>query len=166
MSHSREWNRLSKNHQDLIVEFQKEIPMKLGALAKELGIVVKKSTLAPNISGEIKESDGIVTIKINRHDPLTRQRYTLAHEISHFFLHKDLLVNGIKDDVLYRSTQSNAIEAEANRLAAEILMPLELVRFLFDKYSVDGTNKEKIYEQIAEELNISTTALLIRLEKI
>lgn len=166
MSNSREWNSLSKEYQDLIMEYQKEIPMKLGALAKDLGIIVKKSTLAPNISGEIKDSDGIVTIKVNRHDPLTRQRYTLAHEIAHFFLHKHLLENGIEDDVLYRSTQSNEIESEANRLAAEILMPLELVKTLLHKYSIDGVNKEKIYEKVAEELNVSTTALLIRLEKI
>lgn len=166
MSKSREWNSISKQNQDLIIEFQKEIPMKLGALAKKLDIIVKQSTLAPNISGEIKESDGVVTIKINRHDAITRQRYTLSHEIAHFLLHRHLLQNGIEDDVLYRSTQSNEIEAEANRLAADIIMPLELIRSLIQKYSLDDINKEKVYEQVAEELNVSTTALAIRLEKI
>lgn len=166
MSKSKEWYKLSPSHQLLIEKYQQETPMKLGALAKELNIVVKKSTLAPNISGEIKESDDIVTIRINRHDAISRQRYTLAHEISHFFLHRHLLKNGIKDDVLYRSTQSNEVEAEANRLAADIIMPLELVKTLIKKYSIDDLAKEKVYEQVAEELGVSTTALAIRLEKI
>lgn len=166
MSKSKEWNKLSKYNQDLIEKYQRETPMKLGALAKELNLVVKKSTLAPNISGEIKESDDIVTIRINRHDAISRQRYTLAHEIAHFFLHRSLLKNGIKDDVLYRSAQSNEVEAEANRLAADIIMPLELVKSLIKKYSVDDLDREKVYECVAEELAVSTTALAIRLEKI
>lgn len=89
----------------------------------------------------------------------------MAHEISHFFLHRHLLKNGIKDDVLYRSSQSNEIEAEANRLAADILMPIELVQLLIKKYSVDDLDKEQVYEHVAAELAVSKTALIIRLNK-
>ena len=163
---SKEWNILTIEHQLLIENYQKELPMKLGSLAKDLGIVVKKATLGANISGEIKESDGVVTIRVNRHDAPSRQRYTLAHEISHFFLHRHLLQNGIKDDVLYRSNQSNEIEAEANRLAADIIMPIELVQLLINKYSVDDLDKEQVYERVAEELFVSKTALIIRLNKV
>ena len=163
---SKEWNILAVEHQLLIKKYKKDIPLKLVYLAKDLGIVVKKATLEANISGEIKESDGVVTIRVNRHDAPSRQRYTLAHEISHFFLHRHLLKNGIKDDVLYRSNQSNEIEAEANRLAADILMPIELVQLLINKYSVDDLDKEQVYERVAEELFVSKTALIIRLNKV
>jgi Zn-dependent peptidase ImmA (M78 family) len=141
---SKEWNILAVEHQLLIKKYQKDIPLKLGSLAKDLGIVVKKATLEANISGEIKESDGVVTIRINRHDAPSRQRYTLAHEISHFFLHRHLLKNGIKD----------------------ILMPIELVQLLINKYSVDDLDKEQVYERVAEELFVSKTALIIRLNKV
>ncbi|HAT3626871.1 TPA: ImmA/IrrE family metallo-endopeptidase, partial [Morganella morganii] len=124
MTTSKEWNGLSQTHIALINKHQLCCPIKLGELAKELGLIVKLATLPANISGEIKETNGLTTIRINRHDVKTRQRYTLAHEISHFLLHKHLLREGITDDVLYRSAQSNKIEAEANRLAADIIMPM------------------------------------------
>ena len=165
MSNSNKWMKLDPKDRAIIEKYQKEIPMKLGALAHELGLIVKKSTLPANISGEIKEVDGVVTIRINRHDALNRQRYTLAHEISHFLLHRHLLQAGIQDDVLYRSSLSNVIETEANKLAADILMPLNLIKELLVKHS-KGTNKESMYEAVAEEMQVSVTALKIRLEKI
>ncbi|MCV5491602.1 ImmA/IrrE family metallo-endopeptidase, partial [Escherichia coli] len=64
---------------------------------------------------------------MNQHDMQARRRYTLAHEIAHFLLHRHLLRDGITDDVLYRSSQSSQIEAEANRLAADIIMPMHQV---------------------------------------
>jgi Zn-dependent peptidase ImmA (M78 family) len=34
------------------------------------------------------------------HHP-NRQRFTLAHEIAHYVLHRDLVENGIVDDTMY-----------------------------------------------------------------
>ncbi|MDH2505915.1 ImmA/IrrE family metallo-endopeptidase [Acinetobacter baumannii] len=162
MQLSKEWYVLTQDQRQLIEAYQKDVPMKLGALAKQLGIVVYSATLPSNISGEIKETDGITIIKINRHDTKQRQRFTLAHEIAHFLLHKHLLSNGIVDDVLYRSSQSNAIEAEANRLAADILMPPALVNGIFKNCS-HLSDKEKKLEEVAQQLNVSLTALKIRM---
>lgn len=165
MNNSNELMELDPKDRAIVEKYQKEVPMKLGALARELGLIVKKSTLPANISGEIKEVNSVVTIRINRHDAPNRQRYTLAHEISHFFLHRHLLQDGIQDDVLYRSSLSNSIETEANKLAADILMPLNLIKELLVKHS-KGINKESMYEAVAEEMQVSVTALKIRLEKI
>ena len=127
MNTSNEWNMVNLDQQNIIKKYLSDYPVKLGAIAKELGIVVKLATLPANISGEIKETNNVVTIKINRHDVGARQRYTLAHEIAHFLLHRHLLQTGISDDVLYRSSQTNAVESEANRLAADIIMPVHQV---------------------------------------
>ncbi len=67
---------------------------------------------------------------------------------------------------MYRSALSNEIEAEANRLAADIVMPLAAVRDLWKKHNPDAPNKEITYERIADELGVSVIALKIRLEKI
>ena len=162
MQLSNEWYGLDKEHQELIENFQKEVPMKIGELAKNLGVTVYSATLPSNISGEIKETDGKTVIKVNRHDTKPRQRFTLAHEIAHFLLHKHLLRNGIVDDVLYRSSQSNAIEAEANRLAADILMPPNLINEILRNCS-HLTDRERKLEEVAQQLNISLTALKIRM---
>ncbi|MDD1364481.1 ImmA/IrrE family metallo-endopeptidase [Acinetobacter baumannii] len=162
MQLSNEWNTLDSKMSELILAFQKEYPIKVGALARQLGIEVYASTMPANISGEIKEVDGIIQIKINRHDTKQRQRFTLAHEISHFLLHRHLLSKGIVDDVLYRSAQSSVIEAEANRLAADILMPPNLInRLMLD--CVDMAHKEKKLEYVAQALDVSVVALKIRM---
>ena len=164
LSVSKEWLGLDPEKRETILRFQNEFPIKLGQLSTEFGLIVKKATLPSNISGEIKEVDGSVIIRVNRHDALTRQRYTLAHEISHFLLHRHLLEGGISDDVLYRSAQSNEIEVEANRLAADILMPVSQIQDLYKEYST--VKGELLYQKIAEALNVSTIALKIRLNKI
>ncbi|WP_061014801.1 ImmA/IrrE family metallo-endopeptidase [Photobacterium leiognathi] len=165
MNKSPEWNRLSTTQQQIIEEFHSEYPVKLGALAKRLNLIVKKATLPANISGQIKDDNGVITIKINAHDTKPRQRYTLAHEIAHFFLHRHLLQNGISDDVLYRSVLSNSIEAEANRLAADIIMPLNQVDHLMTKHS-DKEKLETTLEHVSQELCVSVTALKLRLNKL
>lgn len=162
MSHSKEWGRLSIEQKKLIIKYHSHYPVKLGALAKELGLVVKLATLPANISGEIKDCDGIVTIRVNQHDMKARQRYTLAHEIAHFLLHRHLLREGITDDVLYRSSQSNETEAEANRLAADIIMPMNQIDECYARH-FKGKKDAALYEAIAKDLDVSTIALKYRL---
>lgn len=162
MQLSNEWNGLDETTCNLILDFQKEYPIKVGALARQFGIEVFASTLPANISGEIKEVDGTIQVKINRHDTKQRQRFTLAHEISHFLLHRHLLSRGIIDDVLYRSAQSTVVEAEANRLAADILMPPHLINLLMQN-CIDLPAKEKKLEYVAQSLDVSVVALKIRM---
>ncbi|HEA17819.1 MAG TPA: ImmA/IrrE family metallo-endopeptidase [Pseudoalteromonas prydzensis] len=164
MSFSSEWYSLETEQQSLIRSFQGSLPIPIGAIARSLGINVKLSTLSAGISGEIREVENICTIKINRHDVKARQRFTLAHEIAHFLLHRDRLRNGIVDDVLYRSSLSNALEAEANRLAADIIMPWHLMKEAEQKYN--ALSSEVKFETIAEESELSTTAIKIRFGKL
>lgn len=167
MCTSKEWSNLKGEQISVIKKHQLEYPIKLGAIAKEFGLIVKKSTLAANISGEIKEESGSIVIRVNRHDVKPRQRYTLAHEIAHFLLHRDLLKDGISDDVLYRSSLSNAVEAEANRLAADIVMPMNHVNDLVKEYSsIENIKAERVYELVAQRLDVSVSALKFRLGKI
>lgn len=44
----------------------------------------------------------LITVAAN--DPLTRQRFTLAHELGHYMLHRTLIGDGLDDDRAYRST--------------------------------------------------------------
>lgn len=159
---SNEWNSLCSEYQQLLETHQTTYPVQLGAIAKALGIKILSSTLRSDISGEIRETNGEVTIKVNRHDAKTRQRFTVAHELAHYFLHRDLLKDGIVDDVLYRSSHSTSIEQEANRLAADILMPIHLLNELVLQCNHEKETSRKI-EYLAQELNVSITALKIRL---
>lgn len=162
--YSSEWMMLSQEERDKISELQKELPVKIGSIASAFGASVKSSTLKAGISGEIKENEGKILIRINRHDNKPRQRFTLAHEIGHLLLHRDRIGDGIVDDILYRSSLSDALEAQANRLAADLLMPYHLIEECLIKHS--GLESEQRYEAVAAEADVSTTALKIRLGKL
>lgn len=164
MNVSKEWGNVSKSEQDIILKYQNEFPVKVGALAKELGIDVRISTLKAGISGEIRLIDAVVIIKVNRHDVKERQRFTIAHEIAHFLLHKDKISDGIIDDILYRSALSDELEQQANRLAADIIMPWALINKSLENISVEKV-EEKI-ELVADLAEVSLTAMKIRFGKI
>lgn len=148
----------------IIEQFKDEIPVPVGRLAKELGLGVLRSTLQPGISGQIEPSDeypaGFV-IKVNRHEVKHRQRFTIAHEIGHFMLHRDRIGSGIRDTILYRSKLSSAMEAEANRFAAGLLMPFDKVRGKFNELEL-RRDKESARE-LAQVFGVSNDAMEIRL---
>ncbi|AUJ71392.1 ImmA/IrrE family metallo-endopeptidase [Pseudoalteromonas sp. NC201] len=157
-----EWFRLSKEQKDIISQHHDSFPVKVGSIAKAFGIQVKRSTLSPGISGEIKETNGEVIVKINRHDSEERQRFTLAHEIAHFLLHRDKIGDGIVDTMLFRSSLSNSLEAEANRLAADIVMPFSLI----DSEPLSSNLRfEERVEYLANLSKLSIPAMEIRLGK-
>ncbi|MCG7563657.1 ImmA/IrrE family metallo-endopeptidase [Pseudoalteromonas sp. McH1-42] len=161
--YSNEWSRLTPDQVSIILNNHNELPIKIGKIAKELGITVKRATLQAGISGEIKELDGQVTTRINRHDVKERQRFTLAHEIAHFLIHRDLIGDGIVDDILYRSVLSDELEQQANRLGADILMPWNLVKERLKL--LEGKRIETKIETLAKEFEVSITAMQIRLGK-
>ncbi len=126
--YSPEWIGLSQDLKDVIKKHQNDVPIKIGELVKDFGVEVKISTLDVGISGMIHPSQNGYKIVINKHEPEYRRRFTLAHELAHFLLHRDLIGSGISDNVLYRSQLSDTREAEANRLASDILMPPEKLK--------------------------------------
>lgn len=161
---SREWQTLEPALRAVIEAHQTAVPIKLSAIAQALGVKLRASTLPLGISGEIRpdaESTSGFAVRVNRHDGARRQRFTIAHELSHFLLHKDQIGDGITDDVLYRSEISDAREAEANRLAADILMPRNLVAEWIDRARALGVDDIPTY--LAEKFDVSEAAMKIRL---
>ena len=156
---SREWNRISPEDKSVVQKYLGEIPVKLGGIAKELGIVVKRSPTIPrNISGKITKLPTGYEIKINKYESLARQRFTLAHELAHFLLHRSEIdrLGEIADNVLYRSGASETIEYEANRLAAQIIIPEEAIN---ECQQAIGKN----VDQLAKEFGVSKTVMEVRM---
>lgn len=163
MKYSFEWNSLKDFQRQIILQHQASFPVAVGAIAKDFGITVMKSTMPGSISGEIRETEGKVTIKVNRHDVKERQRFTIAHEIAHFLLHRDRLANGITDDVLYRSGLTDDLERQANRLAADIIMPYNLIQVAL--VNLNSLKAEEKLKNISELAQVSLAAVRIRLGK-
>ena len=160
---SPEFHRIAPHDRSIVEKHLQEKPVRLGMLASELGINVKLSALGRGLSGLIEHTGGTYTIKINRHETRERQRFTLAHEIAHYLLHRDVIDSSgeIRDNVLYRSGQPERLEYEANRLAADLIMPIDRVQS--DLATIRVPISETVIERLAQEWQVSKAAMEIRL---
>jgi hypothetical protein len=147
----------------IIARYQTQAPVDVVAIASDLGLNVWKMPFRDSISGKIFRdplNGGLRTgfsIAVNSTHSLVRQRFTVAHEIAHFLLHRSKLESGdLVDDAMYRSGLSSKEETAANRFAADILMPLPLIRSLIES----GLRHP---EQLAARLQVSLPAMKIRL---
>lgn len=120
---------MNSEYRDIIRNHQKSAPVHVVPLAQELGLSVYKIDSFPDdLSGMIKkESDNKYSIYVNGNHHIHRRRFTIAHEIAHFLLHKNHIGDGIVDNAMYRSGLSSALESQANAMAADILMPWHLL---------------------------------------
>ncbi len=137
------------------------VPIEVVQLAKRLGLRVFNAPWPDSVSGKIQRDpkhggDSGFAIFVNQTHSHVRRRFTIAHEIGHYVLHESQIGDGIFDDALYRSGLSNAVEAQANRMAADILMP----RPLLDRYvTINGSDPARL----AKIFDVSEAAMKIRL---
>jgi Zn-dependent peptidase ImmA (M78 family) len=134
-----------------------------------------------DLSGTIVKNGNKTLIVINALDSEIRQRFTLAHELGHFFLHKnkdvyvDRAINLNVSFIKYRRKTKvyDPEEAEANAFAAELLMPKKLISKDFMRlYSVFEESLGKvqklqidfIIKALAEKYKVSLEAMRIRIE--
>lgn len=141
-------------------------PIQTVGLAMALGVRVFHAQMEDFISGKIQRDaqyggDSGYAIFVNQGHHVNRRRFTTAHEIAHFILHEHLIGDGVTDDALYRSGLSNREEAQANRLAADILMPWKhLNPALQNNIEADGTPNS---QALAGLFQVSDQAMRIRL---
>jgi hypothetical protein len=147
---------------EIVRRHQRAAPVRVMEIAVELGLAVWRSPgLGKNVSGKLfrdAEHGGPsgYSILVNAAEPYVRQRFTMAHEIGHFVLHLDKIGDELVDNTFYRSRLSNALEAQANQYAADILMPFALIDTL-----MNGGLSEP--DELAEALGVSPVAMKIRL---
>ena len=158
------WDRVDAPEAEIVERYLAESPVKLGEIARELGLEVFRSPLPPSVSGMIKPSDrveGAYEIKLNKYEVAERQRFTLAHELAHFLLHKNDIRAGVIDNIMYRSALTPRKEYEANRLAADIVMPKEAVSR--ELQARGGVATEDVAKELAVVFKVSPPAMRIRL---
>lgn len=164
---SREYLTLSPEVREAIDGYLAEYPVKLGAIAVGLGVTVLLSTLPRGTSGQIGQEDGEFVIRINRHEAKHRQRFTLAHELAHFLLHRDQIVaeGGWSENILLRApNQPIQIEYEANRLASDLVLPSPLLAKATSEYK--GPMTSEVIEDLARRFGVSTAAMEIKLQMV
>ncbi|MGH6829002.1 MAG: ImmA/IrrE family metallo-endopeptidase [Rhizomicrobium sp.] len=152
----------SLDARQIIAKSQKTAPVQVVPIAGAFGLkVYTANDWDDEISGMIvrdaeRGGSSGYAVYVNGKHALVRRRFTIAHEIAHYVLHRSLIGGGVQDDALYRSKLSSAVEAEANRFAADILMPWRLLNEEIGK----GNNN---VEALARAFNVSKSSMSIRL---
>ena len=138
-------------------------PVNVFELIKNEGIRTLTEEMEDDHSGFLLVEEGKATVAINASHPPNRQRFTAAHELGHYFLHAQGKDGLFVDKAFKRSpvsgTGEDAVEIEANRFAAEILMPK---KFIEEKVGDDEITDLYIL-QLALEFQVSEQAMTLRL---
>jgi Zn-dependent peptidase ImmA (M78 family) len=146
----------------VIDHHQRCFPVDVSAVARDLGVLIFSTPLPNGISGVLLRdasfgSKSGFVIHVDRNEPSVRQRFTAAHELGHFVLHKNFIGDRVEDNYLLRSTgMSNSQETEANAFAADLLMPQHLISRALESGTVT-------VESLARKFHVSQTAMSIRL---
>lgn len=111
-------------------------------------------------------SDGLAFV--NAADILPRRRFTAAHELGHAVLHRDKMSGFIADATISETDDGTSeMEREANRFAAELLMPEEVIRARADELKhqlkIDRCPRDVLEYRLAAEFLVSAQAIRFRM---
>lgn len=135
-------------------------PRDVDQIIHNLGIsVCEDSDLPPETSGYLKKDGEKWIIGVNPKHSKRRQRFTKAHELGHYLMHRK---NGqeelpFEDKILFRNEiYFDPKEHQANTFAAEVLMPAGEVKKLVQ-------SGVRSVEKLADHFGVSITAMKFQL---
>ncbi len=159
---------MKKNEINILARHLADVPVDMSAIFSDLGIQFEEIWMDDGASGWITRHGDKFSVAVNASESQTRRRFTAAHELAHYLLHRDLM-HGNGDrmnrhlDKLYGGAEANPAspftrqhEIQANRLAAQIVMPAPLVRAKFAAQQDIGV--------LATEFGVSKAAMEIRIK--
>jgi len=147
------------------------IPVRVREIAERLGARVVDHSLDDELCGMIFKNEEGIVIGVNSNHLLTRQRFTIAHEIGHLIMHRHVLEGDVHVDRAF-SVQLNRdkrsalgedlLEIQANQFAAELLMPTESIRKEIKNRYIDIEDGVET-ERLADKYEVSVQAMSIKL---
>lgn len=147
-------------------------PVDVELIAKSCGVTIENTDLGDEVSGLLVIHGNKAVIAHNPNQSRQRKRFTIAHELGHFALHRDEGTDTVfvdKDFIIkYRGNRIYSEvelrqEQEANAFAASLLMPKE---FIFDEMSKDDfryLQEGELIEKLAKTFDVSVAAMTFRL---
>jgi Zn-dependent peptidase ImmA (M78 family) len=138
-------------------------------LVKKLDIKLIKKEFESDISGLLAINNNEIIISVNKIEDKKRIRFTVAHELGHYFLHSKEQPFFIDKTpkIMYRNNASSTgeilKEREANAFAAAILMPHELIAQELKNSSYRG---DTIIKKLAGDFQVSEQAMSFRLSNL
>ncbi|MEJ7862404.1 MAG: ImmA/IrrE family metallo-endopeptidase [Pyrinomonadaceae bacterium] len=147
------------------------LPIKVEQVAKSLDLTVTSANLGDEVSGLLISDGTSAHVITHENDGPKRQRFTIAHEIGHYYLqHQFEAGEHVHVDRGHYISQrgpkasdgTDIKEIEANQFAASLLMPSKLVREKVTGLG-GGSLLDHQVSQLAEMFEVSEQAMTIRL---
>lgn len=163
----------------LLREYKSDTPVRVEALIRNLGVVLEPAAdLEGGISGNIqRQSDGTYIIRTNKSEHEYRRRFTMAHELGHYVLHRSILdlAGGANDSTMYRTDRNATLynshihmahEKQANSFAANLLMPDDNVYQVWLEESEKSSHSNKLPElrSMYRRFHVSPSAMRWKLK--
>lgn len=153
--------KIEKKAEEILGQFNlKTIPVPVEEISDKLGIKISRAP-SKDFSGLLIRKESRALIGVNSSEGSTRQRFTIAHELGHFYLHpqKDTFVD-------YRDNSEGVIrttrEREADMFAAALLMPRTLLQRDFKNLSKEGFTEDEL-QLLVKKYQVSEKAMRFRL---
>jgi hypothetical protein len=141
-------------------------PTNLLALSRGEGVDIIFFNSTQDFDGRFELCLGKPTIYVNTRMTSPnhpRPRFTLGHELGHYFLHRERLYSGeVFDDKNVRFNDSEGLEREANEFASECLLPSTLVLHALK----DANVSVEALSEVAEVAKASVPATAIKLASV
>lgn len=150
---------------------QDQQPVDVKAIAGALGLKVLYEELPDDVSGLLVTGPKGNFIIVQKADSEPRKRFTIAHEVGHFFLgHRFAKGEHVHVDrghyVSQRSTRSSTgldpKEVEANQFAASLLMPSGIIEKAVRRFHTQPLLDYHV-SSLASQFQVSEQAMTIRL---
>lgn len=132
-------------------------PVPLPALAEQLSVLVQEASLE-NLEGCLVTDGDTGGILLNSDCPSRRRRFTLAHELGHYVLHRTQQ-HRFADQEKELFSFSSRVEVEASAFASYLLMPPQLLPQAFGR----EVPSLALAEDVSERFDVSLMAVLKRL---
>jgi Zn-dependent peptidase ImmA (M78 family) len=153
---------------EILDRFGSKVPIDIDAIVKAYDISVVVEELETSVSGILMIESKHIYIVLNLFHPEGRKRFTQAHELGHFLLHRDSSKVFIDETPLFRKDEPSKPvvdpkEVEANVFAAELLMPEDVLRTDLDEKPLKAGDEGAV-RKLATRYGVSTVALKYRLK--
>lgn len=110
---------------------------------------------------EVKADTIIIETRLADKPDQGRYRFTVAHELAHWLLHKSKIVEG---EAAFTENGSSEMERQADFMASALLMPINSVKRYFYSLSGKHLRREDYISVMADRFGVSRQAMQIRLE--
>lgn len=138
------------------------------SIADHYNINITYQDFDDDSSGLLLIQNGKAIIAINIDNSPNRQRFTIAHELGHYFLHANNKENDLFiDQTLYHRNDKSSHgtykqEIQANKFAAALLMPEEMIKEVIENEELDLSDDLDLL-LLSNKFKVSEKAMSYRL---